>query len=111
VGAPPGNSSSSGAPKSSSSSSPLPASKSTVKGLSTRGRPPVIRGYVIDETVGTVEAFGYFAGAAPDTHDFRVENGLVRYVHAITVMSTGGGSGSAASGAPKGTPPKEAAAP
>jgi hypothetical protein len=62
---------------------------------------------VIDETVGTVEAFAFFAGAAPDTHDFRVENGLVRYVHAITVMSTAAFPGNAA---PKGTPPKGPAA-
>jgi hypothetical protein len=60
---------------------------------------------VIGETVGNAEAFGYFMGAAPDTHDFRVEGGLVRYVHAITVMNT------SAFGAPKGTLPKGGAAP
>jgi hypothetical protein len=66
---------------------------------------------VIDETVGTVEAFGYFMGLAPDTHDFRVENGQVRYVHAITVMSTSNFPGTSAPRAPKGTQPKGATAP
>jgi hypothetical protein len=43
-------------------------------------------------------------GGAPDTHDFRLEGGKIRYVHAITVMSVGGSSGRGAKlgGAPKG---------
>jgi len=53
---------------------------------------PDIRGYVIDETVGTVEVFAKFAGA-PDSHDFRVENCEVVLVHAVTTTAGGAMSG------------------
>jgi len=58
---------------------------------------PDIRGYVIDETVGSVEVMAKFAGA-PDSHDFRVENCEVVLVHAVTTTlaksgRTGKGSG------------------
>ncbi|KAE8444345.1 hypothetical protein EG329_000655 [Mollisiaceae sp. DMI_Dod_QoI] len=47
------------------------------------------RRYVIDETVGEVDVFLAFGGATgrPDSHDFRVENGKIRYVHTLTNMT------------------------
>jgi hypothetical protein len=45
------------------------------------------RRYVIDESLGTVDVFIKFAGNLPDSHEFRVENGKIRYVHTLTVMS------------------------
>jgi len=57
---------------------------------------PDIRGYVIDETVGSVEVFAKFAGA-PDSHDFRIENCEVVLVHAVTT-TLGGASGGLMSG-------------
>ncbi|KAF2473129.1 uncharacterized protein BDR25DRAFT_387259 [Lindgomyces ingoldianus] len=42
------------------------------------------RRYVIDEEYGTVDVFMSFAGI-PDTHEFRVEGGKLRYVHTMTV--------------------------
>jgi hypothetical protein len=53
---------------------------------------PDIRGYVIDETVGSVEVFAKFAGA-PDSHDFRIENCEVVLVHAVTTTAGGAMSG------------------
>lgn len=53
---------------------------------------PDIRGYVIDETVGSVEVFAKFAGA-PDSHDFRIENCEVVLVHAVTTTLGGSMSG------------------
>ncbi|KAK3358757.1 hypothetical protein B0T25DRAFT_74423 [Lasiosphaeria hispida] len=44
------------------------------------------RRYVIDEVLGTVDIFFSFAGADPDSHEFRVENGKLRFVHTMTVM-------------------------
>ncbi|KAI0967457.1 hypothetical protein F4678DRAFT_243065 [Xylaria arbuscula] len=44
------------------------------------------RRYVIDETLGAVDVFIDFA-SLPDSHEFRVEKGKIRYVHTITVMS------------------------
>jgi hypothetical protein len=41
--------------------------------------------HVIDEAVGSVDVFLNFAGGMPDSHEFRVEGGKLRYVHAITV--------------------------
>jgi len=41
------------------------------------------RRYVIDETVGTVDVFLNFANV-PDSHEFRVEGGKLKYVHTIT---------------------------
>ncbi|KAK1773756.1 hypothetical protein QBC45DRAFT_446654 [Copromyces sp. CBS 386.78] len=46
----------------------------------------VNRRYVVDEVLGTVDVFFYFAGAAPDSHEFRVEGGELRLVHTMTVM-------------------------
>ncbi|KAK2597910.1 hypothetical protein N8I77_012662 [Diaporthe amygdali] len=43
------------------------------------------RRYIIDEEVGEVDVFLSFEGA-PDTHDFRIEGGKIRYVHTMTVM-------------------------
>lgn len=54
----------------------------------------VDRHYVIDETVGAVSVFLSFA-TIPDSHEFRVENGKLRFVHTMTVMSAkGNGKGS-----------------
>jgi hypothetical protein len=47
------------------------------------------RRYVIDEAFGTVSVFLNF-GAMPDSHEYRVEGGKLRYVHAITVAKGGG---------------------
>jgi len=49
----------------------------------------VDRRYVIDETVGAVSVFLSFSGI-PDSHEFRVENGKLRFVHTLTVMSARG---------------------
>lgn len=49
----------------------------------------VDRRYVIDETVGAVSIFLSFNGL-PDSHEFRVEKGRLRYVHTITVMTAPG---------------------
>ncbi|KAL2113011.1 hypothetical protein VUR80DRAFT_5608 [Thermomyces stellatus] len=48
----------------------------------------VNRRYVIDETLGAVDVFLNFGGenGIPDSHEFRLEGGLLRYVHTITVM-------------------------
>lgn len=48
----------------------------------------VNRRYVIDETVGAVDVFLNFGGedGIPDSHEFRLEGGLLRFVHTITVM-------------------------
>ncbi|KAH9909564.1 hypothetical protein F4778DRAFT_711872 [Xylariomycetidae sp. FL2044] len=43
------------------------------------------RRYVIDETLGAVDVFIDFS-TVPDSHEFRVEAGKLRYVHTITVM-------------------------
>jgi hypothetical protein len=42
------------------------------------------RRYVIDEEYGTVDVFLSFAGI-PDSHEFRVEGGKLRFVHTMTV--------------------------
>ncbi|KAK3937300.1 hypothetical protein QBC46DRAFT_393062 [Diplogelasinospora grovesii] len=44
------------------------------------------RRYVVDEVLGTCDVFFTFGGAEPDSHEFRVENGKIRYVHTMTVM-------------------------
>lgn len=46
----------------------------------------VNRRYVVDEVQGAVDVFFDFAGADPDSHEFRVESGKLRYVHTMTVM-------------------------
>lgn len=43
------------------------------------------RRYVIDEVLGTVSCFVLF-GTRPDSHEFRVEKGRLRFVHTMTVM-------------------------
>jgi hypothetical protein len=48
------------------------------------------RRYGIDEAFGTVSVFVNFGGGMPDNHEFRVEGGKLRYVHAITVAKGGG---------------------
>lgn len=47
----------------------------------------VDRRYVIDEDVGSVDVFFEFAGVDPDSHEFRIESGKIRYVHTMTVMT------------------------
>ncbi|KAK3326675.1 hypothetical protein B0H66DRAFT_470359 [Apodospora peruviana] len=47
------------------------------------------RRYVVDEVLGSCDVFFTFGGAEPDTHEFRVENGKLRYVHTMTVMKLG----------------------
>ncbi|KAI5924427.1 hypothetical protein F4810DRAFT_700760 [Camillea tinctor] len=46
----------------------------------------VNRRYVIDETIGAVDVFIDFA-SLPDSHEFRVEGGKIRFVHTLTVMA------------------------
>jgi hypothetical protein len=43
------------------------------------------RRYVIDETVGSCDILNAFAGAMPDSHEFRLVGGKLRLVHTITV--------------------------
>jgi len=47
----------------------------------------VNRRYVIDETVGAVDVFLDFGGSGgiPDTHEFRIQEGKIRYVHTMSV--------------------------
>ncbi|KAK0706248.1 hypothetical protein B0T26DRAFT_743596 [Lasiosphaeria miniovina] len=47
------------------------------------------RRYVIDETLGVVDVFLRFGGpnGQPDSHEFRVEGGKIRYVHTITACA------------------------
>ncbi|KAF2466269.1 uncharacterized protein BDR25DRAFT_237232 [Lindgomyces ingoldianus] len=48
-----------------------------------------MRRYVIDETLGSVDVLCQFdsLGPWPDSHEVRVVDGKVKYVHTITVMS------------------------
>lgn len=46
----------------------------------------VNRRYVVDQVLGAVDVFFDFAGAEPDSHEFRVEGGKLRLVHTMTVM-------------------------
>jgi hypothetical protein len=50
----------------------------------------VDRRYVIDEVMGVVDVFVKFGGGnngsgLPDSHQFRIEGGKIRYVHTLTV--------------------------
>lgn len=45
------------------------------------------RRYVIDEIFGSVDVFFDFAQVDPDSHEFRVQSGKLRYVHTMTVMT------------------------
>lgn len=47
------------------------------------------RKYIIDETVGAVDVMLSFSGI-PDSHEFRVEGGQIRFVHTLTVMTARG---------------------
>ncbi|KAI1497606.1 hypothetical protein F5X99DRAFT_412922 [Biscogniauxia marginata] len=47
----------------------------------------VNRRYVIDETLGAVDVFIDFA-SLPDSHEFRIEGGKIRFVHTLTVMGS-----------------------
>jgi hypothetical protein len=44
------------------------------------------RKYVMDETVGAVDVMLSFNGI-PDSHEFRIKGGKIRYVHTLTVMT------------------------
>ena len=46
----------------------------------------VNRRYVVDEVTGSCDVFFDFGGNDPDSHEFRVEGGKLRYVHTMTVM-------------------------
>lgn len=50
------------------------------------GVPIISRRYVIDETVGSVDVMDMFAGAngMPDTHEYRIESGKLRYGEQVT---------------------------
>ncbi|KAF1851325.1 uncharacterized protein K460DRAFT_412901 [Cucurbitaria berberidis CBS 394.84] len=57
----------------------------TCSGFIPTGVPITNRRYVIDETVGTVDIISDFGKSKwPDTHEFRVEGGKLRYVHTMT---------------------------
>jgi hypothetical protein len=47
-----------------------------------------MRRYVIDEVMGSVDVLCQFdsLGAWPDSHEIRVVDGKVKYVHTVTVM-------------------------
>jgi hypothetical protein len=65
------------------------ATDSCAVGIPTGPQPPVTdRRYVIDETVGSVSVLCKMGEMrdAPDSHEFRVEEGRLRYVHTMTVM-------------------------
>lgn len=57
--------------------------------------PASSRRYVIDETLGAVNVMsvlGHLGGdgvAVADSHEFRLEGGKLRYVHAITIVNPG----------------------
>ncbi len=59
------------------------------------------RRYVIDETVGAVDVMMAFGSGLPDSHEFRVEGGKLRYVHTMTVM-TGKNKGKGGKGKKRG---------
>jgi hypothetical protein len=51
-------------------------------------KPVVNRRYVIDENVGAINVMAVFGAMmdAPDSHEFRLEGGKLRYVHSMTVL-------------------------
>ncbi|KLU84635.1 hypothetical protein MAPG_03675, partial [Magnaporthiopsis poae ATCC 64411] len=54
-----------------------------------QGIPLVNRRYVIDEEYGTVDVFLNFGqNGLQDSHEFRVEEGKIRFIHTITVCPT-----------------------
>ncbi|KAI0010112.1 hypothetical protein F4779DRAFT_579421 [Xylariaceae sp. FL0662B] len=50
------------------------------------------RRYVIDNTYGSISVLCIFEHLqnAPDSHEFRMENGKLRYIHTITIANSGG---------------------
>lgn len=64
-------------------------------GIPGGSQPPVTnRRYVIDEQYGSANVlrdFGAMKSGAPDSHEIRLENGKLRYVHTMTVMTAGKG--------------------
>jgi len=50
-------------------------------------KPNSMRRYVIDETIGSVDVLCDFSalGTMPDSHEIRLEDGKVKYVHTVTV--------------------------
>jgi hypothetical protein len=68
------------------------------KGAPTNGtmKPNTMRRYVIDEVMGSADAFCSFTsvGDIPDSHEVRLEGGKLRYVHTITLcaISNAGGN-------------------
>ncbi|KAF2664683.1 hypothetical protein BT63DRAFT_429435 [Microthyrium microscopicum] len=59
--------------------------------MSRAGRKMTDRRFVIDEDVGTVSIFLWFngPGGSADSHSFRIEDGKLKYVHAIMVPTNG----------------------
>ncbi|MCW2388554.1 hypothetical protein M2333_001600 [Sphingobium sp. B11D3B] len=54
-----------------------------------KNTPLVDRRYLVDQDLGSVVVLLRFGNSSlPDSHLFRVENGLLRYVHTITVCKT-----------------------
>ncbi|KAI0407854.1 hypothetical protein F4802DRAFT_490112 [Xylaria palmicola] len=55
--------------------------------------PNTHRRYVIDESYGSIDVLCIFEhlSHAPDSHEFRMENGKLRYIHTITLASSGRG--------------------
>ena len=52
--------------------------------------PNIDRRYVIDESIGSVSVLCVFQtmANAPDSHEFRLESGKLRYVHTMTVFKS-----------------------
>ncbi|KAF2683683.1 hypothetical protein K458DRAFT_478081 [Lentithecium fluviatile CBS 122367] len=66
-----------------------PCGKSLPRGGSKKANG--MRRYVIDETVGSVDVLCQFdsLGTMPDSHEIRVIDGKVKYVHTITALKVG----------------------
>ena len=102
-----------GARRSDASSDALRCSPPTTfsEGASRPDFPWPARRYVIDETIGAISIFHNFAWidaglgpyhpGTPASQMFRVENGMNRYIHEVTVCTTPGCS----RGGPGGPPP------
>ncbi|KAH7344275.1 hypothetical protein BKA66DRAFT_517318 [Pyrenochaeta sp. MPI-SDFR-AT-0127] len=62
-----------------------PGPNGSCAGFIPSGVPLTNRRYVIDETVGAVDVMMDFGQSKwPDTHEFRIEGGRIRYVHTMT---------------------------
>ncbi|KEZ45846.1 hypothetical protein SAPIO_CDS1671 [Scedosporium apiospermum] len=62
---------------------------SCLVGIPRRDQPPVSgRRHIIDGAAGWINVLCAFETmrSAPDSHEFRLENGRLRYVHTMTVM-------------------------